>query len=142
MSPRYEEDAPRPRGRKEFPLGIFIGCGVFALVIIGALIWVLINLIGTVSDAAKPNDNTDTNGVQTTVMAPGDGESAPIPDNSADGNGLDGDGLDDDTIAAEPDGSNANASAYNEAESNSTEENQTEENEDNVVYVTETVVAQ
>lgn len=137
MSPRYEEDAPRPRGRKEFPLGIFIGCGVFALVIIGAIIWVLINLIGTVSDAAKPNDNTDTNGVQTTVMAPGDGESAPIPDNSANG-----DGLDDDTIAAEPDGSNANSSAYNEAESNSTEENQTEENEDNVVYVTETVVAQ
>lgn len=140
MSPRYEEDAPRPRGRKEFPLGIFIGCGVFALVIIGATIWVLINLIGTVSDAAKPNDNTDTNGVQTTVMTPGDGESAPIPDNSADG--ADGDGLDDDTIAAEPDGSNANSSAYNEAESNSTEENQTEENEDNVVYVTETVVAQ
>ena len=142
MSPRYEEDAPRPRGRKEFPLGIFIGCGVFALVIIGATIWVLINLIGTVSDAAKPNDNTDTNEVQTSVMAPGDGESAPIPDNSADGNGLDGDGLDDDTIATEPDGSNANSSAYNEAESNSTEENQTEENEDNVVYVTETVVAQ
>ena len=137
MSPRYEEDAPRPRGRKEFPLGIFIGCGVFALVIIGALIWVLINLIGTVSDAAKPNDNTDTNEVQTTVMAPGDGESAPIPDNSTNG-----DGLDDDTIAAEPDGSNANASVDNEAESNSTEENQTEENEDNVVYVTETVVAQ
>ena len=137
MSPRYEEDAPRPRGRKEFPLGIFIGCGVFALVIIGATIWVLINLIGTVSDAAKPNDNTDTNEVQTTVMAPGDGESAPIPDNSAND-----DGLDDDTIAAEPDGSNANSSAYNEAESNNTEENQTEENEDNVVYVTETVVAQ
>lgn len=132
MSPRYEEDAPRPRGRKEFPLGIFIGCGVFALVIIGATIWVLINLIGTVSDAAKPNDNTDTNEVQTSVMAPGDGESAPIPDNSADS-----DGLDDDTIAAEPDGSNANSSAYNEAESNNTEEN-----EDNVVYVTETVVAQ
>lgn len=135
MSPRYEEDAPRPRGRKEFPLGIFIGCGVFALAIIGATIWVLINLIGTVSDAAKPNDNTDTNEVQTSVMAPGDGESAPIPDNSADG--ADGDGLDDDTIAAEPDGSNANSSAYNEAESNNTEEN-----EDNVVYVTETVVAQ
>ena len=142
MSPRYEEDAPRSRGRKEFPLGIFIGCGIFALATICATIWVLINLIGTVSDAAKPNDNTDTNEVQTTVMAPGDGESAPIPDNSTDGNGLDGDGLDDDTIAAEPDGSNANSSAYNEAESNSTEENQTEENEDNVVYVTETVVAQ
>lgn len=132
MSPRYEDDTPRPRGRKQFPLGIFIGCGVFALVIIGAMIWVLINLIGTVSDAAKPNDNTDTNGVQTTVMAPGDGDSAPIPDNSADGGGLD-----DDTIAAEPDGSNANSSVDNEAESNSTEEN-----EDNVVYVTETVVAQ
>lgn len=132
MSPRYEEDAPRPRGRKEFPLGIFIGCGVFALVIIGTVIWVLINLIGTVSDAAKPNDNTDTNEVQTSVMAPGDGESAPIPDNSADG-----DGLDDDTIAAEPDGSNANSSVDNEAESNNTAEN-----EDNVVYVTETVVAQ
>ena len=132
MSPRYEEDAPRSRGRKEFPLGIFIGCGIFALVIIGTVIWVLINLIGTVSDAAKPNDNTDTNEVQTTVMAPGDGESAPIPDNSADG-----DGLDDDTIAAEPDGSNANSSVDNEAESNNTAEN-----EDNVVYVTETVVAQ
>lgn len=135
MSPRYEEDTPRPRGRKEFPLGIFIGCGVFALVIIGTMIWVLINLIGTVSDAAKPNDNTDTNGVQTTVMAPGDGESAPIPDNSANG-----DGLDDDTIAAEPDGSNANSSV--DIDDDDAESNSTEENEDNVVYVTETVVAQ
>lgn len=136
MSPRYEEDTPRPRGRKEFPLGMVLGCGLFALVIIGAAIWVLITLIGTVGDAAKPNDNTDTNGVQTSVIAPGEDGSTAIPNNNGD--------IDDDPIAAEPDGSNTNSSVDidDDAESNSTEENQTEENEDNVVYVTETVVAQ
>ena len=65
MSPRYEDD-PRPRGKKEIPIGLIAGCGLFAILIIGAVIWVLINLVSTVGDAAKPSEN----GAQTSVVAP------------------------------------------------------------------------
>lgn len=137
MSPRYEDD-PRPRGKKEIPIGLIAGCGLFAILIIGAVIWVLINLVSTVSDAADTSDN----GEQTSVVAPDQESSGAIPDD-----GIDSDrgeipegSLDDGSGAASMTGSNSSVDAdQSDSASNTTDE---ADNDDNVVYVTETVVAE
>lgn len=139
MSPRYEDDAPRPRGKKEIPLGLIAGCGLFAILIIGAVIWVLINLINTVGDAAKPNENE----TQTSVVAPSESSNA-IPDDGINSN----DNGDDFAITDSGDESDAmdlnqsNSDSDNNAGTkNSTANKTSEANDDNVVYVTETVTA-
>lgn len=125
MSPRYEDD-PRPRGKKEIPIGLITGCGLFAILIIGVTIWVLINLITTVSDAADTSDND----AQTSVVAPDQEGSGAIP----------GDSIDSDSDAASMTGSNSSLDAeQSDSDSNSTGK---ADNDDNVVYVTETVVAE
>ena len=137
MSPRYEDD-PRPRGKKEIPIGLIAGCGLFAILIIGAVIWVLINLVSTVGDAAKPSEN----GAQTSVVAPDQEGSGAIPDD-----GIDSDrgeipegSLDDESNAASMTGSNSSIDAE---QSNSASNDADEaDNDNNVVYVTETVVAE
>ena len=137
MSPRYEDD-PRPRGKKEIPIGLIAGCGLFAILIIGAVIWVLTNLISTVSDAA----NTSDSGTQTSVIAPNQEGSGAIPDDGIDsdrGETPEG-GSDTNSNAASMTGSNSSLDAeQSDATSNSTDE---ADNDDNVVYVTETVVAE
>lgn len=124
MSPRYEDD-PRPREKKDIPIGLITGCGLFAILIIGVTIWVLTNLITTVSDAADTSDN----GTQTSVTAPDQEGSGAIP----------GDSIDTDSDAASMTGSNSSLDAeQSDSASNSTGK---ADNDDNVVYVTETVVA-
>ena len=136
MSPRYEDD-PRPRGKKEIPIGLIAGCGLFAILIIGAVIWVLINLVSTVSDAADTSDN----GEQTSVVAPEQESSGAIPDDGIDSNRgeIPEDSSDTDSNAASMTGSNSSADVnQSSSDSNTTNES---DNDDNVVYVTETVVA-
>ena len=139
MSPRYDDD-PRPRGKKEIPIGLITGCGLFAILIIGATIWIVLKLIGTVSDAA----DTSENGAQTSVVAPDQESSGAIPDD-----GIDSDrgeipesSSDTDSNAASLTDSNSSAGLnQSSSDSNSTDKADNEVNNDNVVYVTETVIA-
>ena len=125
MSPRYDDD-PRPRGKKEIPIGLIAGCGLFAILIIGATIWIVLKLIGTVSDAA----DTSENGAQTSVVAPDQESSGAIPD----------DGIDSDRGEIPESSSDTDSNAASLTGSNSSADEST--NDDNVVYVTETVVAE
>lgn len=151
MSPRYEDDAPRQHDKKKIPLGLIAGCGLFAILIIGATIWVLINLISTVGDAANPDSGT-----QTSVIAPSEDntDSGAIPDDSVDsGNnddlaitGSDDDSDDSGSNSTESDaaqmiGSQSSADLDQSNTDNKTGTNHSE-NDDNIVYVTETVTAQ
>lgn len=139
MSPRYDDD-PRPRGKKEIPIGLIAGCGLFAILIIGATIWIVLKLIGTVSDAA----DTSENGAQTSVVAPDQESSGAIPDDGIDsdrGEIPEGNSNTDSNAASLTD-SNSNADVnQSSSDSNSSDNSDSETNNDNVVYVTETVIA-
>lgn len=130
MSPRYEDDAPRSHDKKKIPLGLIAGCGLFAILVIGAAIWVIINLISTVGDAANPDSGT-----QTSVIAPSEDNtnSGAIPDDGTDS------GNNDDLAIAGSDDDSDDTNSDNDAGTNT---GNSKVSNDNVVYVTETVTAQ
>lgn len=132
MSPRNPDDMPVQK-QKRMPTGMFIGCGIGALIALALGIWLITQIIGTVIDGTGANDpeesTTDTTGVQTTTMAPdesyenGTENTGGVPLPQANGN-----------TAVESAGADALAEA----------DDATADTDDapNVVYVTETVSAQ
>ena len=131
MSPRNPDDIPVQQ-QKRIPTGMFIGCGIAALIAIALGIWIIMQIINTVVDgtgANDPEDTTDTAGVQTATMAPGESSenstantgSVPLPQAS------------DDAAAG-----NAGADALAEAD----DATAGTDDAPSVVYVTETVSAQ
>lgn len=131
MSPRNPDDMPAQQ-QKRMPTGMFIGCGIGALIALALGIWLITQIIGTVIDgtgANDPEDTTDTAGVQTSTMAPDESYengtentgSVPLPQANSD-------------AAA----GNASADALAEADTSSAGT----DDAPSVVYVTETVSAQ
>lgn len=130
MSPRNPDDMPVQQ-QKRMPTGVFVGCGIAALIIAALGIWLIIQIVNTVVDGTGANDpeEEDTSGVQTSTMAPGatdengTADTAGVPLPQASGN-----------TAVE----SAGADALAEADSLSADT----DDAPNVVYVTETVSAQ
>lgn len=131
MSPRNPDDMPVQQ-QKRMPTGMFIGCGIAALIAIALGIWIIMQIINTVVDGTGANDpeesTTDTTGVQTATMAPGESSEndtantggVPLP--QADGG-----------TTADNTGANTRANADNDTAGT--------DDAPNIVYVTETVSA-
>lgn len=134
MSPRNPDDIPVQQ-QKRIPTGMFIGCGIAALIAIALGIWLIMQIINTVIDGTGANNPeeeaaTDTAGVQTATMAP---EATDENDTAATG-GVPLPQADGGTAAAD----NADADALAEADNDTTDT----DDAPNIVYVTETVSAQ
>lgn len=129
MSPRNPDDMPVQQ-QKRIPTGMFVGCGIAALIVIALGIWLIMQIINTVVDgtgANDPEDTTDTTGMQTATMAPD------AVDNTADTNGIPLPQADGNTTV-----NSADADALAEVDRTSTDT----DDAPNIVYVTETVSVQ